>query len=129
MLSVLLATVALAAPASLAQPAPPPLPSNAHVVASGLANPRGFTWGPDGALYIAESGTPPAGFMPPAGGPPPPGTPPVTNNNGRVSRVVPEGARTVLVSGLPVFVGPLGDTLGAANVAFIGNTLYVAISA
>ena len=126
---VLAAILALVAPASLAQPGPPPLPDNVHVVAAGLANPRGFTWGPDGALYVAESGTPPAGFMPPAGPPPPAGSPPVINNNGRITRIVPEGARTVLASGLPVFVGPLGDTLGAASVAFIGNTLYAAIAA
>ena len=50
-----LAAVAPVAPVALAQPAPPPLPSNVHVVVSGLANPRGFTWGPDRALYVAES--------------------------------------------------------------------------
>jgi len=128
-LGLLLALTALIAPTSLAQPAPPPLPSNVHVVVSGLANPRGFTWGPDGALYIAESGTPPAGFTQPAGPPPPPGTPPVINDNGRIIRAVPGGSTTVLADGLPVVIGPLGDTLGAANVAFIGNTLYAAIAA
>src|SRR6185503_5943121 len=127
LLALVLAT--LVAPVVSAQPAPPPLPSNVHVVAGGLANPRGFTWGPDGALYVAESGTPPAGFMPPAGPPPPPGTPPVINNNGRITRAVPGAGTTTLADGLPVVVGPLGDTLGAANVAFIGNTLYAAIAA
>jgi len=127
--ALLVALVVLMSPVvASAQPAPPPLPSNVHVVADGLANPRGFTWGPDGALYVAESGTPPAGFMPPAG-PEPANAPAVINNNGRVVRIVPEGGRTVLADNLPVFVGPLGDTLGVANVAFVGSQLYVAISA
>lgn len=116
------------ATSAAAQPAPPPPPPNVHIVAGNLANPRGFTWGPDGALYVAESGTPPAGFQPPAA-PPPPGSPPVINNNGRILRIVPGAAPQVLADGLPVFVGPLGDTLGPASVAFIGNTLYAAIAA
>ena len=55
--------------------------------------------------------------------------PPVINNDSRVVRVMPGAAKTVVVDNLPVFVGPLADTLGAASVAFIGNTLYVAIAA
>ncbi len=126
--TLLTALAVLVAPTVSAQPAPPPPPPNVHIVAGNLANPRGFTWGPDGALYVAESGTPPAGFMPPAA-PPPPGTPPVINSNGRILRIVPGAAPTVVADGLPVFIGPLGDTVGAASVAFIGNTLYAAIAA
>jgi hypothetical protein len=40
--------------AAAGQPAPPPLPANATVVASGLINPRGFTFAPDGALFVVE---------------------------------------------------------------------------
>jgi hypothetical protein len=123
------ASAILIAPSVSAQPGPPPpLPDNVQVVASGLVNPRGFTWGPDGALYVAEAGSPPPGYMPPAG-PADPGTPPVINNDSRVVRVMPGAAKSVIVDNLPVFVGPLADTLGAASVAFIGNTLYVAIAA
>src|SRR5215208_8042209 len=50
---------------------PPPLPPNATVVASGLLNPRGFTFAPDGALVVAESGAVPPGFVPPNGPTPP----------------------------------------------------------
>src|SRR5215471_11802375 len=102
--AVAVVTVMLASaivPASVAaQPAPPPLPSNVQVVAGGLLNPRGFTWGPEGDLYVAEAGSPPAGYKPPQG-PPAPGGPPVTNNNGRISRIDASGARTTIADGLP----------------------------
>lgn len=112
-----------------AQPGPPPpLPDNVQVIASGLLNPRGFTWGPDGSIYVAEAGSPPAGYVP-SGGPPPAATAPVVNNNGRISRIAPDGTRTTVVDGLPVAVGPIGDTIGPASVAFIGNQLYAIISA
>lgn len=110
-----------------AQPAPP-LPSNVHVVASGLLNPRGFTWGPDGSLYVIESGSPPAGYAGPSV-PRQPGDPPVINSNGRVVRFASGGARTVIADGLPVFVARMGDTVGGASLAFLGDQLYAAISA
>lgn len=129
---VAVATVMLApaiVPASVAaQPAPPPLPANAQVVAGGLLNPRGFAWGSDGKLYVAEAGSPPAGYKPPQGLPPA-DAPPVINNNGRISRIDDSGARTTIADGLPTMVGPLGDMLGPAGVAFVGDTLYAIISA
>jgi plastocyanin len=120
-------------PAPTAQPGPamtsqPPLPAGATVVAGGLVNPRGFTWGPDGSLYVAESGTPPAGYTMPAG-PAPEGTLPVTNMNGRILRIAPGGARTTVASNLPVSVGPLADTIGVTAVSFVGSTLYALIAA
>jgi hypothetical protein len=39
-------------PAAIARDDPPEV----SVVASGLDNPRGLNWGPDGALYVAEAG-------------------------------------------------------------------------
>ena len=62
-------------------------------------------------------------------GPPNPDAPPVTNMNGRISRIAADGSRQTVADGLPVFVGPFGDTVGAAAVAFIGDQLYAAISA
>jgi hypothetical protein len=115
--AAVIAVTVLVSPSVAAQPGqPPPLPDNVQVVASGLVNPRGFTWGPDGALYIAEAGSPPSGYMPPQR-PPEPGAPAVINNDSRVVRVMPGAAKTVVVDNLPVFVGPLADTLGAASVA------------
>ena len=45
-----------ASPAAGADMAMPPLPPGAEVVADGLNNPRNMTFGPDGALWIAEAG-------------------------------------------------------------------------
>ncbi|MBA2446956.1 MAG: ScyD/ScyE family protein [Chloroflexi bacterium] len=109
--------------------AQPPLPPNATVVASGLLNPRGFTFAPDGALIVAESGAAPAGFEA-LGGPPTPTFRPGTSLSGRVSRVnLATGERTTLAEGLPSAALSFGDTLGPANVAYLGSDLYVAISA
>lgn len=40
-----------------AQDATPDASADVTVVASGLTNPRGFTWGPDGHLYLTLAGT------------------------------------------------------------------------
>ena len=108
---------------------PPPLPPNATVVASGLLNPRGFTFAPDGALIVAESGAIPPDFVAPAG-PPEPHFRPGTTTTGRISRVdLTTGERTTVSEGLPSAATSFGDTLGPANVAFLGSDLYVLICA
>jgi hypothetical protein len=107
----------------------PPLPANAMVVASGLLNPRGFTFAPDGALVVAESGSPPPGFQP-VGLPPPGDFIPGTTKTGRVSRFdLSTGARTVLAEGLPSAAMFFGDTLGPTSVAYVGSDLYLLIAA
>jgi hypothetical protein len=127
------AIVLLSTPVALAQPAPPaappPLPANATVVATGLLNPRGFAFAPDGSLVVAEAGLPPAGFTG-AGGPPTPTFQPPTALTSRVSKIdAATGQRTTIAEHLPMSAGPFGDTLGAVNVAFLGNDTYVLISA
>jgi plastocyanin len=133
-------------PAATPRPTPPPSPpANATVVASGLLNPRGFAWGPDGLLYVVETGTPPAAFSPPPGTtnlPPgcelpaydrPPGCPGAgaaqTSLTGRISRITAAGQRQTVVDRLPSIMGPFNDTFGVNALATVGGNLYVLIAA
>jgi plastocyanin/sugar lactone lactonase YvrE len=104
-------------------------PAGARVVASGLLNPRGFTFAPDGALVVAETGVAEPGFQP-VGVPPPADFRPPTSKTGRILRVdLTTGERTTLADGLTSTTYFLGDTLGPTSVAYLGSDLYVAISA
>src|ERR687885_421415 len=95
----LLALVVLsAAPVAAAQPAQP---ADATVVASGLINPRGFTFAPDGSIIVTEPGFMPPGFQPHLGQPTPlfqPGTS-TTSRISRINRQTNE--RTSLAENLP----------------------------
>lgn len=91
------------------------------VVASGLAYPRGFTWGPDGLLYVALAGD---GESPP----PPPGetsAPPRPDAPPSVVRIEEDGSVTPVAHGLPSTKDPYGDVMGPVDVAFFDDQLYV----
>ena len=94
-----------------------------ETVASGLANPRGLNFGPEGGLYVAEAGTGGTG-------------PCIVNSNnqfvcygqtGAVTRITPGGEKTRLVAGLPSLAPPPGATnagaaaLGPHDVDFQGR--------
>ena len=98
-------------------------PTKVSVYATGLYNPKGTAFGPDGSLYVAESGPPgdvkvplPVNF----GGSGPIGT------RARVSRIPPGGgAAQPFVTGLPN-IGLYGgvEMLGAASVTMFKGQLY-----
>ena len=79
--------------------APSHAPEEPQVIASGLNNPRGLSFAPDGALYIAEAGTGGAGpcFQGPEG-------PACYGHSGSVTRVSHKSQRRVL-TGLPSYGG------------------------
>ncbi len=105
-----------------------PVPPNATVVASGLNGPRGLTFGPDGALYIAEAGT--GGKLSTVGictqvvapvGPYKGGT------TARISKIL-DGKVSVVAEGFASTVDQMGDVSGIADLAFLDGHLYALVS-
>jgi sugar lactone lactonase YvrE len=99
--------------------------AHATVFATGLRFPRGLKFGPDSRLYVAESGlggtetTVGLCDQDPNFGP---------FQSGKTSRVTSfdlHGNRRVVVNNLPSSIDIFGETFGAADVAFLGNTLYI----
>lgn len=103
--------------------------------ASNMSFPRGLKFGPDGYLYVAESGpggnTSTAGLCEQVPGPPesPAGPGPWTGgNNGRVSKLDSNGNRTTVADNFPSTFSVIGGEMGVADVAFFNGQLYALIA-
>lgn len=113
-----------------------------EVIADGLHDPRGLTFGPGNELYVAEAGTTVGTFVPPP--PPAPAEPPTRTRcevywpvgpktagyTGRVSRIDKRGRPHVVADNLPSSAANLligGDRLGPSGVSFRGRRTYVMI--
>jgi hypothetical protein len=107
-----------------------PATPSVSTYASGLTNPRGLTFGPDGSLYVAEAGTGGSQeasdsdtcprdfnvFSPYSGG-----------YTGRVVRIRRDGRQETVADNLPSTSDNTSTGFGPTDLAFVGNTLYVLI--
>ena len=97
------------------------------IYADHLDGPRGLKFGPDGALYVAEAGQGGSELAcinvpfvgPYHGGP-----------TARISKITGPNQRSIVVEGLPSAKSslPSGDTMGVADVAFLGDNLFALIA-
>ena len=121
---LVLCTLMITVPTIAAQEASPVATGQPiEVLAAGLDNPRGFTWGADGTLYLALAGTGGETRIEAAEG--------FTGRIGLTSSVVTvaDGCATTLIQGLVSFLWEEpGWVWGAMDVAILNDELYVLVS-
>ncbi|MDQ3514120.1 MAG: hypothetical protein M3462_10750, partial [Chloroflexota bacterium] len=133
-----LAQEASPAPEGEGGPGLPPIPEGATVVAEGLWNPGNIVFGPDGTLYIAESGVA-GGGGPGEGAPATPGAEgPTPLVPPQVSQLAPDGTQSVLTAetggiGIAVYEGEVyvsagGGSIGRGLTEYPGENTVNAVS-
>ena len=119
-----------ATPAAMPGGTPGATPENEFgeivVAATGLQNPRGFTWGPDGDLYVALAGSGGTQITTSDDASPEDQVvgPTLTGASASVVRIV-DGCGEPVVTGLPSTQDPYGDVQGPVGVGFLNDDLYI----
>lgn len=96
-------------------------PSSGTVVASGLSSPRFVAVADDGTLYVSEAGS--GGPEKLSGGPG--GEEIMRGKTGQVSKIAPNGTKSVVASNLPSYGTGEGAT-GPAGIVFANCTIWLA---
>jgi hypothetical protein len=111
-----------------ATPAASPEAGAVTVVASGLTNPRGMTWGADGTLFVALAGN--GGTSPAVGEPLPPPTGPEVGGgpSAAVAQIGADGCPIALATGLPSSLDRIATVVGVSDVAILGDQLYALVA-
>jgi hypothetical protein len=99
-------------------------PGCGTVVASGLASPRGVAVADDGTVYVSESGTGGTERLPSESGEQ--GASDTRGMTGQISRIAPNGTKSVLAGNLPSYNSMEGAT-GPAALALSGGALWAVI--
>jgi hypothetical protein len=101
------------------------------VFASGLENPRGLKFGPDGHLYVAEGGTGGVNHVVGCSEVPAAGPYLGSQRGGRISRLDAQGNRTTVSASLPSSqTAPIPTPLisGVADIAFVNGKMYALLA-
>jgi hypothetical protein len=115
LISALIAALAVAVAAAGSAVA-----ATTSVVMSGLDNPRGLAFGPEGALYVAEAGRGGSGPCTFSIRPFEPGQPFCYGPSGAVSRLW-RGVQERVVTGLPSYASRFGQASGAHDISMLGR--------
>jgi hypothetical protein len=118
--TLLLGAAPLAVRAQDATPMAGALPDGAEVVASGLVNPRGITWGADGTMFVGIAGS--------GGDTPGPEGSPFTGGPTAGVAAIRDGEVTMLASGLASAIMRDVDWVwGVNDVEILGDQLYALV--
>ena len=98
---------------------------DARTIASGLANPRGIAFAPNGDLYIAEAGS--GGPGPCIPSPVPANGPRCYGETGAITKILGDGSVKRVLTGLPSLALVINGLVegGVADVAFFGTSAFV----